>query len=87
MDVQEIVTLGQQTIRMALILSAPLLGSTLIAGLSISIFQALTQVHEIGLTFIVKIVTVAVVLFVFLPWLLGHLADYTTVLFEELLLI
>ena len=84
MNIQDVIVLGQETIKMSLILSAPLLVATLIAGLAISVFQALTQVHEVGLTFIVKIITVAVVLILFLPWLLGNLVDYTERLIEEL---
>ena len=59
-----------------------LLGFSLGAGLVVSVFQALTQIHEMGLVFIFKIVTVALVLVIFMPWLLTHIADYTISILE-----
>ncbi|MCK4655921.1 MAG: flagellar biosynthetic protein FliQ, partial [candidate division Zixibacteria bacterium] len=46
------------------------------------IFQAVTQVHEMTLTFIPKIVAVAVALVIFLPWMISILTDFTVRLFE-----
>ncbi len=63
----EVIALGREMILMALLVSAPLLGSGLLAGLVISIFQAVTQVNELTLTFVPKIITVALTLRFFFP--------------------
>ena len=84
MVLEDVIAVAQQMLWVSLLVSAPLLGFSLIAGLVVSVFQALTQIHEMGLVFIFKIITVAVVLVIFLPWLLTHMADYTTGIFENI---
>jgi flagellar biosynthetic protein FliQ len=84
MSPADIIAIGQAMLVTALIVAAPLLGFSLLAGLVTSVFQALTQINEIGLTFIIKIVVVSIVLLVLLPWFLGFMMDYTVTLFEEL---
>ncbi len=78
----EVVTIGREMIMMALLVAAPLLGFGLIIGLVISIFQAMTQVNEMTLTFVPKIVGVGLALGVFLPWILDILTSYTINLME-----
>ena len=63
---------------LSLLVSAPMLLLGLIVGLAISILQAVTQVHEMTLTFIPKILAVAVALLLFLPWIITQLVDFTT---------
>jgi flagellar biosynthetic protein FliQ len=53
----------------------------LVVGLLISILQAVTQIHEMTLTFIPKIVAVALAMLLFLPWIINMLVDFTTRLF------
>ena len=60
-----------------LLLSAPMLGFGLIVGLIISILQALTQVNEMTLSFIPKIIAVVVAFAIFLPWLMRIIMDFT----------
>lgn len=84
MNATDIITIGQAMLLTALVVAAPLLGFSLLAGLVTSVFQALTQINEIGLTFIIKIVVVTIVLLVLLPWFLGYMMDYTITLYEEL---
>jgi flagellar biosynthetic protein FliQ len=79
----EVVALGREMILMSLLVSAPLLGFGLLAGLIISIVQAVTQINELTLTFVPKIVTVALALAFFLPWILNLLVGYTTNLFNS----
>ena len=64
-----------------LLVASPILISGLLIGLSISILQAITQVHEMTLTFIPKIVIVALSLLVFLPWIINTIVDFTIRLF------
>lgn len=63
---------------MTLMVSAPMLAFGLIVGLAISVLQAVTQIHEMTLTFIPKIVAVAVALLIFLPWMINIIVDFTT---------
>jgi len=56
----------------------------LVAGLVVSVFQALTQINEITLTFIPKIAATAAALVLFGPWMLARLVAFTTTLFQSL---
>jgi len=78
------ITLFQQSILLALMLAGPMLVFGLITGLLVSIFQAVTQVHEMTLTFIPKILAVVLSLFLFLPWMVNKIMDFSTTLFTNL---
>ena len=65
-----IIDLGRKTLMMVLILSGPMLMLSLVVGLAVSIFQAATQISEMTLTFIPKLVAMGGALLVFLPWML-----------------
>ena len=69
---------GVQT---ALLVAAPMLASGLIVGLVVSVFQSITQVQEITLTFIPKILAVVVALIIFFPWILQVMVGYTSHIF------
>ncbi|MBU0908372.1 MAG: flagellar biosynthesis protein FliQ [Proteobacteria bacterium] len=75
------VTLGQNAITLALLLSAPLLLVGMAVGLLIAIFQATTQIQEMTLTFVPKIVAVMLALLFFSSWMLIKMTDYTQDLF------
>lgn len=62
----------------AILIGAPVLGLSMLVGLLISILQVVTQVQEVSLTFIPKILTVAITLFVFGPWMLNTLLEFAT---------
>ena len=79
-----VIRLGQDALRTTAMLSAPLLISTLIVGLAVSIFQALTQINEATLTFIPKMIVVAVVFVLAGPWMMDVMASYTTTLLENI---
>ena len=64
-------------LKTALLLSAPMLGFGLITGLVISVFQAVTSIQEMTLTFIPKILAVFFALLIFLPWLLQVIIGFT----------
>ena len=67
----------------AFLVSAPMLLFGLVAGLLISIFQAVTQIHETTLAFVPKILAVVVSLLLFLPWILTTMITFTTQLFNR----
>jgi len=79
-----VIDLGQRTIETALFLSAPLLISTLVIGLIISLLQAVTQINEATLSFLPKILAVAVTLVVFFPWMLSLIVGFTTNIFSNI---
>lgn len=76
-----VVYLGQQALMVTLLISAPMLASGLIVGLIVSVFQAATQVQEITLTFIPKIVVVMLAFLLFLPFMMSTMLGFVTRLF------
>jgi flagellar biosynthetic protein FliQ len=84
MDIETVTGIGRDALEIAIVLAAPVLVFGLAAGLVVSVFQAMTQVNELTLTFIPKIVASVVALIVFGPWMLGRLVSFTTVLFQSL---
>jgi flagellar biosynthesis protein FliQ len=84
MNEELIIKLGQDALRTMAMLSAPILISTLVVGLSVSVFQALTQINEATLTFIPKMIVVALILVLAGPWMLDVMSHYTLNLFENL---
>ena len=80
----EAVNIGREMLVLTLLLSAPMLLVGLIIGLLISIFQAVTQINEMTLTFVPKIIAVAFSIIVFLPWMLRLIVEYTTRLFASI---
>lgn len=79
-----VIQLGQDALKTLAMISAPLLISTLVIGLIVSIFQALTQINENTLTFVPKMVVIAIVLILAGPWMLDLLNTYTVNLFENI---
>jgi len=70
--------LGVETFKMALYLAMPMLMAGLIAGLAISIFQATTQINEMTLSFVPKILLVIVVAIFTMPWMMNMMIEFTT---------
>ena len=73
-----VVEIGQKVIETALLLSAPVLVLSLAVGLVVSLLQAVTSINEATLTFLPKILVVAIALVVFMPWMLSTMIDFTT---------
>ncbi|MDX9856336.1 MAG: flagellar biosynthesis protein FliQ [candidate division Zixibacteria bacterium] len=82
MTPQMVVTIGREALMAVLMVSAPMLGFALVVGLAIAIFQAVTQINEMTLTFVPKILAVAAALLIFLPWMINYLTDFTRHMFE-----
>ena len=68
----------QEAIKVAIMVIGPLLGTALVVGLIVSLFQAITSIQEMTLAFIPKILAIALVLLFFSPWMLEMLTDFTT---------
>lgn len=84
MNSSEAIVLFQQALTMALLLSAPMLLFGLAAGLIVSIFQAVTQIQEMTLSFIPKVLAVVGSLLIFLPWMVNKMVLYTTDVFGKI---
>jgi flagellar biosynthetic protein FliQ len=77
MTEQFIVDFAMNSIQTTLLVSAPMLGFGLATGLVISIFQAVTSIQELTLTFIPKILAVFLALFLFFPWIMRIMLSFT----------
>jgi flagellar biosynthetic protein FliQ len=73
-----VIDICRESIKTTILLAGPLLGAGLLIGLLVSIFQAVTQIHEMTLTFIPKILAVVITLIIFLPWMMKTILDFTT---------
>ena len=77
----KLIGLGVETFKIALMLSMPMLLAGLIAGLTISIFQATTQINEMTLSFVPKILLVIVVAIFTMPWMMNMMIEFTEHIF------
>ena len=77
-----VVSLGSEAIKLALLLSLPLLGVGLIVGLFVAVLQATTQIQEMTLSFVPKIVSVLLALLAASPWMLGKISNFTSQLIQ-----
>ena len=78
----EIINLAVQTLKLALLLALPTLLVGMIIGLLISIFQATTQINEMTLSFVPKVLAIAVVLIFIMPWMMNEIIDFTKHVFS-----
>lgn len=76
MSVDDIVFLGERALFVTLMASAPMLLSGMVVGLLISIFQSVTQIQEMTLAFVPKIIAVMVAFIVFLPWMVSLVLQF-----------
>ncbi len=84
MNQDTIVNLATQAMELALKVAGPLMLVGLVVGLVVSVFQAVTQIQEQSLSFIPKIIGMAVVIVVLGPWMLGQLVDYAQSLYLQI---
>lgn len=68
----------------ALTLAAPILLTALVVGLGVSLFQAVTSIHEQTLSFVPKVLGIVVVIVIALPWMLRSTIEFTTMLIEKM---
>jgi flagellar biosynthetic protein FliQ len=84
MTPETVITIGRHALEMTLMLAAPLLITALAVGLIVGIFQAATQINEMTLSFIPKLLAMAAVLALTGPWMLRHLVEYSRSLIESI---
>jgi len=78
----KLVALGIETFKIALMLALPGLLTGMFLGLAVSIFQATTQINEMTLSFIPKIIGVVIVIILTMPWMLNEMTDFSMNVFN-----
>lgn len=76
--------IAKETIEVILMISAPVLIAGMAVGLAVSIFQAVTQIQEMTLTFVPKIIVVFIVLLALSPWMMDIMLKFTSRIFTEI---
>jgi flagellar biosynthesis protein FliQ len=84
MSPETVMTVGSRALEITLMLAAPMLLVALVTGLIVGAFQAATQINEMTLSFIPKLIAISVALMAAGPWMLKLLVGYTRELFESI---
>ncbi len=84
MTPETITTIGQQSLWVTIMIAAPLLGSALAIGLLVGMIQAATQINEMTLSFIPKLLVLVMSLVLAGPWMLSVIINYTRQLLEQI---
>ncbi len=84
MTPDSVLTIGQQAIELTLLISAPMLLTALVIGLAVSIFQAATQINEMTLSFVPKVLGIFAALLFAGHWMVGLMLDYITRLYSSI---
>jgi flagellar biosynthetic protein FliQ len=84
MNSQAVITMGQQALYVMLLVAAPMLLAALVVGLIVSVLQAATQINEMTLSFIPKLVAMLTALVIAGPWMLAFFVDYIRRLYEAI---
>jgi flagellar biosynthetic protein FliQ len=84
MTPEMVMAIGQRALEMTMLLAAPLLLVALLTGLIVGAFQAATQINEMTLSFIPKLIAMTTALVIAGPWMLKLIVSYTRELFESI---
>jgi len=84
MTPEMVTTIGQQAMWVTMLIAGPLLLSALAVGLLVGMFQAATQINEMTMSFIPKLLVLVAVLVIAGPWMLGVIVNYTRQLMEQI---
>lgn len=84
MSPETVITIGQQAMWVTMLISAPLLLSALAVGLLVGMFQAATQINEMTMSFIPKLLVMVAALVIAGPWMLAVIVNYTRQLIEQI---
>lgn len=84
MTPETVMTVGRQALELTILLSAPMLLAALVTGLLVSIFQAATQINEMTLSFIPKLLVMFLMMLLAGPWMLTLMVDYMRQLFSSI---
>lgn len=84
MDVAQVIDLGRESLWIAVLVAAPLLGTALAVGLIVGIFQAATSIQEMTLSFIPKLAIMVLALVIFGSWQIAVMVDFFSRIFERI---
>jgi len=84
MSTDFVVFISHQTLITALYLLLPILGSALLVGILVGLFQAVTSIQEVTLTFIPKIAVVGMVILLLIPWMLDLVIGFNLLIFDQI---
>ena len=84
MTPESVVLIGQEAMKITALMAAPLLGSALVVGLLVGMFQAATQIQEMTLSFIPKLAVMALALMLLGPWMIHLVVNFTERLFANI---
>ncbi len=84
MTVDFVVFMSHQTLMTALYILLPILGSALLVGVLVGLFQAVTSIQEVTLTFIPKIAVVGLVILMLIPWMLDLVIRFSLLVFDQI---
>ena len=84
MDMDTVLFIGRDAMWITLLVSAPMLLSGMVVGLTISVLQSVTQIQEITLSFVPKIFVVMLAFVLFLPWMVSTMQSFVVPLFSNL---
>jgi len=84
MTADSVIDLAQQALRVTLLVAGPMLLAGMLVGLLISIVQAATQINEMTMTFVPKIVVVMLVMVLTLPWMIAQMMAFTRGIFARI---
>ncbi len=84
MTIETIIGIARQTLEVVLVLAGPVLLSVLVTGVAVALFQAVTQINEMTLTLIPKMLAVTASLALLGPWMLQKLMSFTIAMIQEL---
>ncbi len=84
MNVDYVIYIMEETMKTAMLLLTPILGAGLIVGIIVSLFQTVTSIREMTLSLIPKMVAVALVIMLLIPWFLDVLMTFTQEIFKQI---
>lgn len=84
MDAQDAIELGREAMMMTLLIGTPVLAVGMAVGLLVGLVQALTQIQELTVAFVPKLLVMVLVLTLSMPWLIDQMMQYTTELIERI---
>ncbi len=87
MTMDYVIYISRETLLTAVYVLFPILGAGLVVGLLVAIFQAITQIHEMTLTFIPKMAVVGLIILLFMPWFMDIILDFTINIFNQIQLL
>ena len=84
MEIVDVLDIGREAIYVLIIIAAPAMIASLVVGLLVSLFQALTQIQEMTLTFVPKVLVMLMTLVICMPFMLNTLIEFTHKLDERI---